>query len=423
MLNARLLLASLIITLGLVSCTGTFEPLIPNLLVVGYSAEDGEGTVALIEDRTLFTYEEAVLCFEEDNCLRFLEDSERTLPAPPIAADVIDRGFSRRELVVLSREPAPDEPAAISNAYLTFFNLTEIDPENPENFKRSTDHEQLFINELAVHPDLRETLTYCPIDVQISNEGRFVALLNNAEACGGLAFPKAVDIIDLQTETVVARFDIDIAATSFYLWQNETGNDRLYFLEEGIGNSVILKELVLPENASNPGPNNFNPVKAATIPLDTSEDAVYDLGVIGDALVALRDSKYAIIRNFSSGTPNYNPDEDDITTSRGSRRLVLNAFADTETVIILGTSDLTVHDTLEDEERASEPMRELIEGTLVPINDFAYLLREGERITKYDELSGEELELVTFNVDGLANPSFITWVQASPDEPAENDMP
>lgn len=186
-------LAALYALLGaalLTACTGTAEPGNPVLLIVGQGdAEASE--VVLIED----TF--AVRGATPDR-FAFVAGSARPLPAPAVAYDVVDRTTTRRELVVLSRGAAQ---AGSAPAQLTFFALSGLNAANPEAF---TQTRQLELGELEILPNL-PTPSFCPVDVQVTHNGLYAAVLNNPQVCGGNAINASVDILDLAGGRLVER--------------------------------------------------------------------------------------------------------------------------------------------------------------------------------------------------------------------------
>ncbi len=417
----------LLLALLLGGCTGTFEGNVTTLLLVGYVDEADQGTLALVED--LGDIEEG---------FRFLEDSVQALPnGVPIDYAIVDRTNTRRQLVVLSRDDVvPGNPG-----YLNFFNIGSVDPANPAAFAPAPPFADPTLS--ATLPistvdtsEFAGTVTFCPTAVDTSSDGRFVALLNDQSVCDDATNARdAVDVIDLQAAggpELVARIDIAVVASTFYLSQAPGGRDRLYYFINTAG-GARLQYLVLED----------------LLPVDTgvtldlrANDTIRDLGPIDlDAdlaspndtdLITLLDNSFFPLRGLEA-TPAPVP------LAAEGRELVLDDFGvndldeyDTsDPILILGDDRLTVFLGAETAAGAVVYAGEdilLSRYTSLPaggtiFNDFAYIVGEGS-IVKFDILSYASLgvpedglaDLDRFtgvsDVDEIINPVFITWVRA-----------
>ncbi len=429
------LLFALLVSLlmSLVACTGTSETGTPILLVVGYEA-GAQGSVALVEDAF------AVSGASPDR-LTFLEGSSRFLPAAPVAHDLTDRNFTRDSLVVLSR----DDAASGSAAFLSFFDLENLSASNLANFQLTRENVALNANALdTTEPELPLNLDFCPVDVQVSSEGRYAALLHDGEPCG-LSRLAAVDVIDLEPETgppkLLERFSIQIEPSSFFLRQARAnaGGDRLYFFRDD-PTSVQVTEVTLPsENDNNPdidtspGPDS-DVAEVIDVPND-NQDAV-DLGLVRDTgdddpdaatdapvLVTLLEESFVPIRNYASTGPNA---EDEpalgsrIGTIEESRKLIADPFLELGRVFVLGEDEFTVH---ADITSAAEEAADISAADAVyePNNSFVYFALGGT-ISLFDPRTFEEdddIIITPFSIPELTDPAFITWAQAVGDAPTE----
>ncbi len=418
---------------ALVACTGTTESGVPILLVVGYQenvADGAEGQVGLIED----TFDVAGTARE----ISFVEGSSRPLPARPIAYDLTDRDNSRDTLVVLSRN---DGAANVNDsaAFLNFFNLTGVDADNPAAFEQ-TDPGQLELSADALdttEPDLPLDLNFCPVDVQVSEGGRYAALLHDGEPCGIRGFG-ALDIIDLEPvgsnepAKLLGRFSSQIVPVSFYLRQERVGvgDNRLYFFQnDPVG--VQVTELLLPdENDNNPeidpilGGDNLTEV--ADVADDTQE--VEDLGLVLDGadenatapvLVTLFDESFVPLRNYDTDAAVIIGNR--VDTIEDSRKVLTDDFLTTDSVFILSDDEFTVHENVGE---AAEEAASIVAADAVyePRNNFVYFVSD-ETVSLFDPQDfqfeeDDEVDTRPFDVDELSDPVFVTWIQAVSDVPA-----
>ena len=445
-MNLTLVLSGLALTVLLGACTGTSESGVPTLLVVGYQTDPTngeEGRVGLVNDT--FGDEGA-----SPDRLAFVEGSSRDLPATPIAYDITDRSNLRDTLVVLSR----NNTAPGNLAFLSLFNLSSVNPNDPTTFERLQERP----NDLALNadnlnttnPDLPLNLQFCPVDVQISEEGRYAALLHDGEPCNFLGF-QAVDIIDLDPvgsdrPVLLERFNVQVVPASFYLRQEEAGaaDNRLYYLTN-VPTGVQINEVTLPgESASNPeiittpGPGETSDVRTVeSIPTDNQE--VEDLGLVfaqddanvGDlALVTLFDESFVPIRNFANTGPNVTPAPtrgERVATTEQSRQLITDDFFQAENVYVLGQDEFAVHQNVTSE---AEDTADIVAADAVyePNNNFIFFVsNQTIRLfdpTQFQSDQGEitdDIEFATFrgnNLDRLTNPVFVTWIQAVSGLPA-----
>jgi hypothetical protein len=388
-------------------CTGTVTTRTPLFLVVGIGGETN-GQVALVED--MFFRDELTT----DPRFRFIEESTRPVGGRPIAEDVVDRIDSRSELVVLSRGAA--DQGGVRPAYLDFFNLEGIEPTDPTAFAPPAGRERLLINDLPTdEPDP----IYCPINVQVSRDGRFAALLNhpNSTACSGVVSSPSIDIIDLNTERVVRRVEVppvlvgpipQASPGAFFLDQR---TNRVYYFQETTGarlSYIQLNEDTGEVSVVSPGP---------TLPLPGGQTAV-DLSRVGDALVAL-----------ISGTPQLAPivlggaapvAGERTATTPSPLRLIVDEQDRTTAILVLSANQLAVHASITDAEPRSSPVT-AIDGTIESNDQFVYLVRGGESggqiilFDLYTHLASPPttgLETSVQTVPELVSPAFVTWAQA-----------
>lgn len=379
-------------------CTGTVTTRTPLFLVVGMG-DEASGQVALIED--MFFRDEFVL----EQRFRFIEESTRPVGGKPIAEDVVDRIDSRRQLVVLSRGVAP--VGEVPPAYLDFFNLEGIEPTDPFAF---THLERLLINEL---PTAEIDPLYCPINVQVSRNGRFVALLNNPSSCNLIGSP-SIDIIDLEgipavvrhveTPPILAGARLQTAPGAFYLDQR---TNRVYYFEESTG--ALLRFIQLNEATGVVALGPSGPM----LPLPSNQMASH-LNRMGDTLVALMSDPAQLAPILLAGPIPVEGER--VTTLQNPRRLIVDEQDLTPAVLVLSNSQLIVHTTLEDLEPRSALVT-AVDGTIESNEQFAYLVNTGY-ITLFDlytYLASPPATGPVFRahpVPELVRPTFVTWVQA-----------
>ena len=441
----RHLISGLALMVLLGACTGTSESGVPVLLVVGYQDDvnnGAEGKIGLVND----TFG---IAGPSPDRLSFIEGSSRDLPATPLAYDITDRSNSRDSLVVLSRNDSSANGTGGNLAFLSFFNLSSVDPDDPTSFEATRDDVALNTQVDTTNPDLPLNLQFCPVDVQISDSGRYAALLHDGEPCNirGL---QAVDIIDLQptsatpeTPVLLERFDVQVVPASFYLRQEQPGaaDNRLYYLTN-VPTGVQINEVTLPsESASNPeiittpGPGETSDVRTVvSVPTDNQE--VEDLGLVftqGDAntgdlvLVTLFDESFVPINNFANTGVDTVPGPtrgERVSTIEQSRQLITDDFFQAENLYILGEDEFAVHQNVTSE---AEDTADIVAADAVyePNNRFIFFVsNQTVRLfdpTQFQADQGEitdDIEFTPFSIAELANPVFVTWIQAVSDLPA-----
>ncbi len=383
-------LFALFVLLGwLVGCTGTESPVTPTLLAIGF-----DNRVGLLETTLLETE------VPRDERVFF---AERTLPTiggvavdEPVAADLIDRDNNRDRLVVLSRAPGDPNLSA-----LNLYDTSNLDPNDPTSFRvLPTSPILLSFGNIVVDPTLDiVSETFCPAALQVSRTGRYVALLSRRDlpGCEDL-LSDTIDIIDLDNPNapvLIERIDDPLIDSVLYLEQQD---DVLYYFREVAG-GARLRELDLASLEDR-----------ARVTIDTTDIAA--ARPVGSALVVLENDTFTPILDFSE-----NPVVGDaVETSSNSDRLVSDDFLAEAGVYVLGTTTLTVHLTILDEEEDSLSLRSDAE-VYESLNRFIYFVSTN-RINKFDALSyvGEELssrDLLPLIIDDLPSPVFATWLRVN----------
>lgn len=374
--------------LFLVGCTGTVPEVLPTLLVIGYRPSgETNSRVGLLDTATLDT----AVPSEDRTPLIF-----RELPAQARDFDVVDRDGNRNELAALSRNND-------GVGFVTFFNLDNIDIDDPEGFAELRQF-SLALENLEIQPGLPVTPdALCPSEIQVSETGRYLSVLNRLADCG-LGTDITLSIIDLDTDppTLTRHLDIPSDAPGHYLDQ---ADDRLYyFVSVAAGANLRARDVDNPQSES-----QFN------IDIEVgSGNQLRDLAPVQSNLIALRASSFVAITDYRSSPSAADP----IDTRSNSRRLIVDPFEFDNSVYILGDNRFTVHQNRTDEDEQSTTLQ-VTSGSYDPTpNQFIYLLGP-QRIGRFDALtftgSGSP-SVQNFNVDELENPTFITWIRAVGEE-------
>lgn len=388
--RTNLLLAALVLVL-LSACTGTRSTRAPTLLLVGYS-EGGAGRLGVVEDT--FLTDDAVA-----NRFRFL--SLAPLPAAPVAYDVSDRGGVRSELFVLSRAGSSAE------AYLSIFGISSLTP-TAEGSQPSASLE-LAYTDLRL-PDGMDAIDICPTRLQVSGDGRYLAVMHDLSLCQSGNLNDALDIIDLSASppAIVRRIEnTSVVPDALYLYQS-SGGQVFYFREEAGGMRLrVLRLADLSEEAT-------GAIVAGARKSDGT--AVRDLGQVGNELIALQTNRFTPIAEFATAPEALEP----VTTSSGSRKLVPTNSSSPTAVMVLGSDTFTVHSDSRDDDPDSATLTGVIDASLEPIGGFVYFVTDGSDnlpifdLREYDPASGNlDSNLGTrFGLSQITAPAFVTWAQS-----------
>lgn len=343
------LLASLVLAgAPLVGCTGTEEQRAPVLLVVGYRS-GSTGQLALIED----TFNTETTTSER---LRFLGSSPIDLDAPPVAFDIVDRAGARGTLAVLTRQPTAPFASEVVRV-----NLAGIRAQAPDAFA-----------EIGPPIDVSQRLTdtlgpddYCPDGLQVSRDGRFLAVFDDRAACGLGTTQVNLYLIDLTEDTVDSLLAADGLPVPPYLDQ---AGGRIFVATSAAGDAEIV---AFPLD---------DPDDATTV-ARVSEDDQVDLGPVGDALLTLRPNAFQVVA----------ADTETVATGPSARLLVQDALRNASQVVVLTSGRLVIHTSLGDDDPADSSVS-AVAGTIESGSGFAYLVGSG-RVVIVDLLGyTDELE-------------------------------
>ena len=382
-------LVTLGLLLALTACTGTFEIRPAVLLVV--SLNDGAPELGLITDN--FGTGTSTAPRE----LTFLSTSRRSLPAPAMALDVVDRSGQRPTLVVLSRKAS-----APFSGYLRAFSLTGVDPLDPAAFAEDASFARDLSQLLRDQDELADDEDYCLVDIQISGDGRYLALLEDRSACLAGDDTVAVYLIDLSDDSLVAAVDTrPVVAAGVYLDQQQ---DYVYYLVEGVGNATLERLAVASGDREVVADlEGFDQVDVAAVgpPIGSPAD--------DSLLLALSDDAFQAIDAVADPAEPAAP----VATTANAAALIDDPFATNERIVILGTSSFTVHRNVDDADGRSATIV-AASATFQPEELFVYLAGEG-RITIFDVLIDDGTgtpRLSPFLVPELIDPGPMNWLRS-----------
>ena len=419
-MNINLRLALVAALLGLAACTGTQELPNPVLLVTGYQTPAQGGRVALIRDSLN----------PNPDRLDFLQNSDRSLLAPPVGYDIVNRERARSSLVVLSRSTSFGPRGG--RGYIETFSLNGIDPANPVNFAKQAQTETSLILFEIVPPELQnpdgdpsKELPFCPTKIQVTQGGDYAAVLNVPSLCGLTLLP-FIDILDLRGARLLERFD-GVSSSGLYLSQSAT-QDLLYYATPEAG-SLRLRRAILPRPGQLFGPNDTIETEAVVaVPLPAGEPDAVDLQRAGtgtdERLVFLfRDSLYNVTGFGIGGTAEAG---DPTETPPDSARVIRDDARTTEGTLLLslprtGVFSLVpplVEDTTDLETSRVRAVDAVVERT----QNLIYFVIGSEALEQnvalFDlsafDTGGSFPNPTPFAVPELTLPSFVTWAQAVP---------
>lgn len=377
----------------LTACTGSFESLPSTLLLVGFN-EAGIGKLGLID---------AELVRGNDTNITLIENSPRTLDDDGTqrgdiqSVDIVDRRGNRSELVVLSRT-ASDGSSTSNQIFISFFKIENIVAGNPINFALDR---SLLIN------DLDTELNFCAQEIQVSLDGRYVAVSHDFELCNS-GEETAIDIIDLESDPpeILERIQPTggINPNAFFMLQGSS--TRLFYLENST-NFAILNAVTIPSLEKDSEPPNIE---------ETNPDDIVDMAQFDNSsLIALVNNRFLLINSFITAPEVQAP----VDSESNSQGLVHNDRFVGDEVSILTSNRLVIHKDISDSEPlfASSSARD---ASITP-NEFIYLLSDSQiavsdlisfRLNESVSITGKSVDELVGNIEA----AFITWVFAAFEE-------
>lgn len=378
--------AALALLLLLAACTGTRETQLPTLLVIG-SGGQGSPHLMLVQD----LYDPTAT---PPRSLTLVEGSEQPLPAPPVALDVVDRLGRRSELVVLLRDEQEE------TSLLHFFDVSALDPEDGNSFVPSRAPVDLTAL-LAAEPDVATPI--CPTEVAAGAEGRYIALLDSG-ACrpGGIADIYVVDVVagKLLFSLSAEHPAVEVLPAGIFVDQE---TDTLYFAAASLARTEIRS---LPLT----GADQTTPV--GSVEIDPSVVETGAIARVAGGIAVVGDNLLALVPVAANSEPQTEP----ATTLPAARALIADPAGALEELVVLSQTRAAIHQGPAD----SEPEEMRLHGppvatTLEPSERFAYLLEPGgvEILDLFPYAEPPATRLLFVEIDGLSEPSVITWVQTS----------
>jgi hypothetical protein len=379
----------------LAACTGTSSLQAPRLLVVTFGTET-DARVALVRDDG-----PAGAAAER---LAFLADSVRSLPGRALALDVVDRANQRSELLLLLRSGG--------DFSLAFLNLQDIDPAAPAAFARSRP-------DLALNPLLAGTATdvanLCLTDVQVTQDGRFVTLLNGGPGCpDSVSDAPELFIVDLDGMDLalsLAPSNELLAVRPFIGQDGGTDGDQLYYLVGATGWSAELWRTPLP-----PLPGSPRGEAVGLFAAGSSSDFPRDLARGADGMLALRSGSVSLLPPEGASRQ--------VPTPATPVSFIRDPFGtELEQVLVLRTAGFSVHRTAADANPFTGPLPAVSGATVDPERLYVYFLSAGAirildilELPATSDLNGERLR--SHRVSELQAPTgLITWIASAPPLP------
>lgn len=407
-----LMVVALAALLGVASCTGTQEPELPTLLIVGVE-EDGAPQLALIEDLGSAA--------PRGERFAFIEASRRALPAPAVSLDFTSREAERGSAWVLTRSVAAGGGGQrVVSAALQEFTVREIDPANPRAFAATGGSMPLVtpagdgLLQLASSGER----THCPTEVQSSRAGDWLLLLDLPRACNPASseFP-AIWLVNARSRTATSLQEgNDVLGLRPYTDQAPE-RERGYFLVAGTSAAQVY---AVDEGAS---PSYwFNQLQLEARPeqlVAAAGSGPVLVGLTSDALLgAALDEQSAPLE---LGPVNTIPEPLDV---------LVDPLGAAPRLLVLAARQVGVHLDLDPErEEPDVAPFAAAAGAIDPLSYFGYLLGE-RRLMLIDLLSGaaqeERLRYSTFELPELTLPRSPTgapltvaaWVRAAERPPA-----
>jgi hypothetical protein len=420
-LKASLFLVIVVLVLN--ACTGTFEARNPVLLVTSY--RDNKGShVALIRD----SFGESGESGGSRNRLQFVPNSVRSLPAPAVSYDIVDRGGTRSSLVVLSRAPTAD---GTSTGYLTFFSLSGIDPDIPEDFGQTREQVVISPTTIRVVPDTVINPRFCPSNVQVTQTGTYAAVLNEPRLCR-LGGQPHIDIFDLRSEPRISLLQRigGVAGDGIYLSQSPTQDALFYATNES--RSLRLQRALLPRPGQTFGSDDTVTVEQVVDVTRITGNDFVDLGLSGipgdERLVVLFERSLVTVTDFTGTATATATASTPVDTPPNNARVIRDDLRDTEATLILGTREAQrftyVPPSASDDENIEPESADVsaVDAVIEPTYGFVYFVAN-RRISLFDLNSYDASETLpdpTPFIEGLGpltDPSFITWTQSVPATP------
>lgn len=375
----------LLLVLVLVACTGTSSPQPPRFLLVTHGTA-GAFTASLVLDDHAATPR-----------FSLLTDADTPLAGEPVASDVVDRAGARSQVVLLLREAA----AQYSAAFLDVAGL-ELAALGPLS-QRVLDLTPLLL------PVLDDAADMCLTELQVSQDGELLALLNVPAECtpGSLTKPSIFVVSAAGSGSLVGEFaaTTDLLPSGLHLEQGTAdAPDRLHWLDGVIG-AARLAHMNLADQGISYG---------TSFPAGSGNPAPNDFGFSDGAFIATQGNTVHLLRETT-------PSARTISGSAGTWQVVADPWADQLQALVLlnpgSGSRLVVWRGATDSTPFDWPVgRNVTAATLHPVQLWVYLAYPGgigtvDLVSVLDgaEPDGDNRRL--HSVSGLGAPSQIVWIE------------
>lgn len=370
MSRLRTLAPLLLLLVGVVAgCTGTSENVPPLLLAIGRQdpANPAVSQMVLVEDN-----------FPGQPRFSVLTSSERPLPYPAVASDVVDRAGTRSAMVVLTRQLVGTAPASA----LVVFQLSRIHPTTPTAF-HETNRVQLTGGTNPVFNN--SSGPWCFSHITVSKDGRYAYLIDDPNACAstpttgspGLSVPIRLFQVDMQSSTgnPTEIVQSPIQPTAPLDDQNAT-QETLYFLVNAVNNAQLY---------SVPVPFIPSQDRPSTIGTTFEGNDQLALRSNGDELITVTNSDpYGTPANVSSNLESLALPLGGVAAKvaavNGARTLAMDPTGFTQSVVVAGYNQSSVYATPTDKSPAETPSYYGLTGVAAaidPTNAFGYVLDDG----------------------------------------------
>ncbi len=410
----RLLTLLLIAMLALLTaCTGTKEPSLPTLLLVGVE-EGGVPQLLLVED----VLGASVAAGER---LRVVPGSRRPLLASAVAVDVTSREVDRGDAWVLTRSVATVAGSPQVSAYLQSFDVARIDPAAPSDFaeqtaKRRTLTEPGGSGDLDGAGSPNVSGHVCPTHLQVSRDGSYAMILDDPATCGfpGSDLPVIWLLNTVSGAAQVLQASNDVLNVRPYSDQR-FDNERAYFLVGAIGAAQVWTL----NDFSSGRTNSLGSNEVTAEPSD-----IIDSGGSRELLVVLSQDGL-VTTDLSSTTPLPKPKT--TPTIASPRHLTVDPLGFASQLLVRSNSQVAVHLDAGDDDPGKVSFSAHA-ATIDPLTSWAYLVGNGEMLI-IDLLSGlapddplrtaaQPLAELTLPTGPDGRPvSVITWLLAAEPPP------
>lgn len=341
------------------ACTGTHEPELPTLLIVGVT-QGGQAQLALLE--------KLPLPVAGGPLVQFVDGSRRNLPAPAVALDFTARNLERDSAWVLMRSVG----GGGASAYLQRFQVADIDPAAPAAF-RATGGSLVTLTEPGggglLAPGLTTNLSVCPTAVQSSRDGSWLLVLDVPTVCAAnsndspviwLVDPAAPSAKPLQVTN-------DVLGVAPYTDQAQL-EERGYFLVAGTSSAQVY--ITDQDGVTQP---------LGLLSLAADPQLLSSAVGSGAALFGLADGQLVGTDLTATGAATFGP----VTTEASGRTLVMDPLGISANALVLATNQVAVHGGVRTDAPPDPNLQHdtfsfsAVAGSIFPLSSYGYALGNG----------------------------------------------